>query len=303
MELRHLRYFIAVATEMSFTHASEKLHIAQPALSQQIRQLEDELGVVLIERGRPLRLTEAGKLFLDRACSILSSIDSARDEVSRIGCGFLGRLSIAFAGSAMFSILPEILKLFRETYPGVELRLYEMLSAEIVQALRNGEIDAGFPRPPIGPSDDFDEKLLVTEPFTVVVPSHHHFASRLDISFVELAGEPLILYPRYPLPSATDVIVRACQGAGFEPWIIQEVRHMQTAIGLVSSGVGLTLVAQSVARHPRQGISFVRLREGKPTHNLALAWRKGTIPIALKHFLDTVDRLTPKLLREMANGS
>ena len=302
MELRHLKYFVAVAHEMSFTRASEKLHIAQPPLSQQIRQLEDELGVVLIERGRPLKLTEAGKVFLERSSFILSNIDSTVDDVRRVSGGFVGRLSVAFAGSAMFSILPGILKVFRQSYPSVELRLYELLPFEITQALRNGEIDVGFPRPSIGASADFDERVLVREPFTIVVPSHHHFASRADISITELEGEPLLLYPQYPLPSTTDIIVKACQQAGFEPSIIQEVRQLQTAIGLVSAGVGLTLIASSVARQPRRGVSFVRMRESNPTHDLSVAWRKGTIPIALKHFLNTAEREAHRLLQELAES-
>ena len=299
MELRHLRYFVAVAREMSFTRASEKLHIAQPPLSQQIRQLEEELRTVLIERGRPLKLTQAGKLFLERALGILSSIDSATDDVQRIGCGFIGRLSIAFAGSAMFSILPRILRLFRENYPGVQLRLYEMLAAQIAEALRNDEIDVGFPRPPIGPSTDFNEQLIFCEPFMVAIPPQHHLSSRPEISLAELKGEPLILYPRYPLPSTTDLITRACQDSGFEPQIVQEVWHVQTAIGLVSAGIGVTLIAHSVAQ-PRQGVCFVPLQEKTLTLDLSMVWRKGTPPIALKHFLDTVDCETPRFLREMA---
>lgn len=300
MELRHLKYFVAVAQEMSFTHASEKLHIAQPPLSQQIRQLEDELGVVLIERGRPLKLTEAGKVFLERASCILSSIDSAVGDVRRISGGFGGRLSISFPGSAMFSILPEVLKIFRQSYPGVQLGLYELLPFESAQALRNGEIDVSFTRPPIGVSADFDERVLVREPFAVVVPSQHPLAPRGEVSLTELEGEPLILYPRYPLPSTTDIIVKACQDVGFEPLIIQEVRHLQTAIGLVSSGIGITLIASSVALQPRRGVTFLRLRESTPTHDLSMAWRRGTVPAALKHFIETVEHETPRILRKLA---
>lgn len=198
----------------------------------------------------------------------------------------------------MFSILPEILKVFRHSYPGVQLGLYEMLPFESAQALRSGEIDIGFTRPPIGASADFDEQVLVREPFAVVVPSYHPIASCKEVSLMELEGEPLILYPRYPLPSTTDVIVKACQDVGFEPLIIQEVRHLQTAIGLVSAGIGLTLIASSVALQPRRGVTFVRLRENKPTHDLSIAWRRGTVPTALKHFLDTVEREVPRILHK-----
>jgi DNA-binding transcriptional LysR family regulator len=195
IELRHLRYFIAVAEELSFTRAAERLRIAQPPLSVQIRQLEDETGVALFERGsRPLRLTEAGELLLKRARLLTAEVGATLDDVRRIGRGQTGRLSVAFVGSAMYTTLPDILNAFREAHPDVELTLDEMLAAEIAESIRERRVDVGFSRPALSEGDEFEQRVFLEERLVLAIPERHRFADRAQVSIVELAGEPLIVY-------------------------------------------------------------------------------------------------------------
>lgn len=290
MELRHLRYFLAVAEELSFTRAAARLNIAQPPLSQQIRHLEDELGVELIERGaRPLRLTAAGVLLLKRARVIIADVHGCVEEARRVGQGQTGRLIIAFVGSAMYSFLPDVITRFGRTFPHVELILHEMLAADIAEALHQRRIDVGFSRPPLEPSDEFAQKLLLQEPFVLAVPEKHPFAMRESVDLRELDKEPLILYPRYPLPSTTEFVLRACAAAGFPGCVIQEVRHIQTAIGLVSAGIGLTWVPRSVGQQSRRGVSFVPFQPPAPIAALFVAWRKNSLSLLLENFLCAVE--------------
>ena len=294
IELRHLRYFIAVAEELSFTRAAERLRIAQPPLSVQIRQLEDETGVALFDRGsRPLRLTEAGELLLKRARLLTAEVGATLDDVRRIGRGQTGRLSVAFVGSAMYTTLPDILNAFREAHPDVELTLDEMLAAEIAESIRERRVDVGFSRPALSEGDEFEQRVFLEERLVLAIPERHRFADRAQVSIVELAGEPLIVYPRSPGPSMTDVMLRAYELAGVEPILLQETRHMQTALGLVCAGAGLTFVAASVRDQKRRGIRFVELQEPAPTAPLTIVWKKGGGSVVLRRFLEMIESQKP----------
>jgi DNA-binding transcriptional LysR family regulator len=290
MELRHLRYFVAVAEELSFTHAAVRLHVSQPPLSQQIRQLEDELGVELFERGtRPVRLTTAGILLLKRARVIIADVQSATAETKRVGKGQTGELAVAFVGSAMYSFLPDVFNRFCRAFPHVELSLHEMLAADIAEALHTRRVDVGFARPPLLHTDNIVQKSLFDEPFVVAVPEAHRLASRETVELPELENEPLILYPRYPLPSTTEFVMRTCTAAGFPARVIQEVRHIQTAIGLVSAGVGLTWVPHSVGLQARRGVRFVSFCDPSPVATLYVAWHRNSQTLLLDNFLSTVE--------------
>jgi LysR family transcriptional regulator, benzoate and cis,cis-muconate-responsive activator of ben and cat genes len=292
MELRHLRYFVAIGEELNFTRAAERLHIAQPPLSQQIRQLEEELGVTLLQRNsRPLRLTEAGALFLDRARALLASLELGVADTRRIGRGQAGRLAIGFVGSAMFVGLPDIICRYRERSPDVELVLNEMLAAEISEALRQRRIHVGFARPPLSPESGFAQRMFLEEPYIAALPRHHSLAGRHEIALAELADDHFILYPAKPEPTVTGLILTACMAAGFTPQIAQEVLHLQTAIGLVAAGVGVSLVPLGAARgQTGRGVVYVSL--GSPTviAPLAFAWREDDTSPALRHFLEVVER-------------
>jgi DNA-binding transcriptional LysR family regulator len=291
MELRHLRYFVAVAEELSFTRAAVRVRIAQPPLSQQIRQLEEELGVILLERGaRPLRLTEAGLVLLDRARALLAAFDAAIAETRRAGRGQTAKLGIGFAGSAMFIFVPDVIRAFRDVCPDVELVLDEMLAAEIAEALRQRKIDVGFARPPLLPEGGLAQSILLEEPYLAALPESHPLASRTEIALAELGDDPFILYPAQPGPSVTTLIATACTAAGFTPRIVQEAMHLQTVVSLVAAGAGVSLVPAAAARgQARRGVAYIPLLSPAPTAPLAVAWREGDIAPALARFLAIVD--------------
>ena len=276
MELRHLRYFVAIGEELNFTRAAARLHMAQPPLSQQIRQLEAEMGVVLLQRNsRPVRLTEAGELFLARARDLLASLEAAVADTRRIGRGQAGKLAVGFVGSAMFAGLPAIIGAYREACPAVELSLDEMLAAQIADALRRRQIDVGFARPPLLPEAGFVQRIIFEEPYVAAVPRTHRLAARKEIALAELADDPFVLYPAQPEPSVTGLFVAACQTAGFTPRLVQEVLHLQTAIGLVAAGVGVSLVPLAAARGlAARGALFIPLAAPAVMAPLAMAWRE-----------------------------
>lgn len=290
MELRHLRYFVALGEELNFTRAAERLHIAQPPLSQQIRQLEQELGVTLLQRdSRPVRLTEAGALFLDRARALLASLEVAVADTRRIGRGQAGRLAIGFVGSAMFVGLPDIIRSYRETCPDVELVLDEMLAAEIAKALRQRRIDIGFARPALLPESGFVQRMLLEEPYVAALPHDHPLAGRNEIALAELSEERFILYPASPEPTVTGLIIAACLAAGFTPRIAQEVLHLQTAIGLVAAGAGVSLVPLGAARgQTGRSIAYISLDSPAVMAPLAVTWREGDVSPTLRPFLDII---------------
>ncbi|AZC27588.1 LysR family transcriptional regulator [Pseudomonas sessilinigenes] len=286
LELRHLRYFKAVAEELSFTRAAAKLHMAQPPLSQQIKQLEEDLGVVLFERqGRPLRLTEAGRQFLLKVRGILDDVQSSVREVRELAEGHGGRLSIGFAGSVMYNKLPELLGLFRQCYPGVELEFRELLAAQIGPALLARDIDLGLARPALEDDPAFQQRLLLQEPLVVAVPTGHRLAGREDIAIQDLDQERTVLYPRFPLPSLTDLIQNTLERLGVHLHLVQHVENLQAALGLTRAGVGLTFVPQSVGAELRQGIVFLAIRDNPLFSPLSAAWLAGTSSAPLRNFL------------------
>lgn len=300
MELRHLRYFDAVADELNFTRASERLHIAQPPLSQQIRQLEEEIGVTLLDRAeRPMRLTDAGREFHKRTKEILELATESINVARRIGRGVTGRLEIGFAGSAMFTVMSDVIREFRTQAPDVELSMHEMLAAEIAESLRKRTIDLGFSRPPLEDTPELKQRLLIEEPFMLAVPSGHPLADKETIELADLRTEPMIMYPRYPLPSLTDLFERACEREGFEPRIVQLASQMQTAIGFVVAGIGSTLVAASVRQQQREGVEFIHITNTSFTYPLTLVWRNERVSVLQQKFLDIAQSVQLEFDREM----
>jgi DNA-binding transcriptional LysR family regulator len=215
VELRHLRYFVAVARERNFTRAAEQLHIAQPPLSRQVKQLEDELGIDLIETGsRPLRLSEAGRLFYEQAVQVLERVDEMKTMITRLHAAERSRFSIGFVGSTLYGKLPTVIRSYRAARPAVELTLLEMTSVEQIAALKEGRIDVGFGRIPL---DDpaLDRQLLRNEKLIAAVPDGHA-SLRPDraLSLADLAVLPLIVYPKAPRPSYADRCYRCSARLG-----------------------------------------------------------------------------------------
>src|SRR5437016_5812259 len=252
MELRHLRYFVAVAEEGHVTRAAERLGIQQPPLSQQIRALETELDVQLFRRKpRGVELTQAGEALLGEARGILDLVEYAAAAARRTGRGEAGRIGLGFTSSASFHpFVPRIIREFREASPLVALTLEEAGTGELVDGLGAERIDAAFVRSPIGTAADLTVHPLLEEEMLAALPSGHHLAagtkSRLPLS--ALAGETFILYRRPLGPGLYDAIIAACQRAGFSPTIGQEAPRMLATLSLVAAGRGVTLVPQSMRR-------------------------------------------------------
>lgn len=285
MELRHLRYFIAVAEELHFGRAAERLCIAQPPLSQQIQQLERELGFRLFDRTkRRVLLTAAGTMFLEEARESLSGLERAAQSGRRIARGETGRLAIGFVGTATYEALPALLSAFRERHPDVELVLRELVSAKQVQALRERRIHVGLARPAV-PEDGLTSEPLIREPLVAAVPTDHPLAAFELVDLSSLAGEPFILFPRFPKPSYADFLVSVCEQAGFRPRVAQETSEIHTAVSMVAAGLGVTLVPASLRSLQRPGVVYRSFADPAPITELTLAYRSADDSPTLQAFL------------------
>lgn len=295
MELRHLRYFVAVAEEMHFGRAAERLFIAQPPLSQQIQQLERELGVPLFERtSRRVRLTPAGAVFLEDARSILARVQSSVQDVRRAAKGELGSLSVGFAASATYEFLPRVLRRFRERFPDIELLLYELNAAEQAGALRDKTINVGFARPSIE-APEWNVTPVTHEPFLAALPEHHALASEAAVALAALAEEPFIGFPPDPKPSYADLVKTLCAEAGFVPHVAQEVREMQTALSLVAAGMGVCLVPGSVQNMQRRGVVYCPLTDPAAMTDLTVVSRRDDPSPVLALFLEVVQERSERI--------
>jgi DNA-binding transcriptional LysR family regulator len=296
MELRHLRYFIAVAEEGHITRASERLGIQQPPLSQQIRALERELDVQLFRRKpRGVELTDAGSAFLERARVILAEVERAFASTRRTARGEQGRVVVGFTGSAPFHpFVPRVIRSFREMSPLVSLVLEESGSSELVQGLHNESIDAAFIRSPVADVVELVVRPLLEEDMLVALPVGHPLAdgSALDspaLPLASLANETFILYKRPGGPGLYDTIITACRGAGFSPRVGQEAPRIISTLNLVAAGLGLSVVPASLRRLQMDGVVYRRL-SGSPGLKapLILACRPGENSAAVQRFIDLV---------------
>ena len=285
VELRHLRYFVAVAEELHFHRAAERLHISQPPLSQQIRALETELGVELLRRNRRrVELTEAGTAFLGEARAILTRVQQAGDLARRVARGEVGKLSVGFVGSAMYATLPEILRAFRDEHPDVELQLRPFPTAPQLEALRDGRIDVGFLRPPVG-SSGLEIETIQRETIVVALPRSHPLAHAQSVGITQLQNETFVLLARTESPGVYDSLALTLSELAGNPRAVQEADDMQTLIGLVAAGIGVALVPISVSLLHRPGVVYRPLSGRAPTVELALAWRSGPLSPVVAAFL------------------
>jgi DNA-binding transcriptional LysR family regulator len=286
MELRHLRYFIAVAEELHFGRAAERLFMAQPPLSQQIRQLEREMGVTLFKRNnRRVQLTPAGEVFLEEARGILAMVDSAVGKARRAAGGETGWLGIGFVSSVAYDILPTILRQFRERYPEVELVLLEIPGVEQWEALRENRIHVGFIHIPTEEPGIVTERVAVNT-VMVALPISHPLAKRDAIEMYELANEPFILCPQQPGAAFARFVIHQCQLAGFEPRIVQKTGEMPTAVSLVDAGIGIAIVPASVHNLRRDGVVYRPIVNPIPTIELAMGYRAADQSPVLRNFIE-----------------
>jgi DNA-binding transcriptional LysR family regulator len=262
---------VILAEELNFSRAAERLHIAQPALSQQIRSLEDRLGTQLVDRARrPLALTEAGHNLFTEARQILGALEQAGLATQEIGVGRRGWLSVGFTRSAMYSILPPALKAFHHAYPQVELKLFEMLTEEQTDALRDMRIHVGIGRQPLA-IDGCTSYPLLRERVMVALEPGHPLAAQKKVKIADLADTPLILYPKHQNAQFKRSVLSLYRDAGLTPLVAHQAYEIQTAIALVAAGLGVTFIGESVARLGRSDVVYRHLTGPGSTHRSTLA--------------------------------
>lgn len=273
MELRHLRYFVAVAEERNFTRAAERLHIAQPPLSRQIQQLEEIIGVALLVRGaRPLELTEAGRFFYGHAVQLLAQGAEVISMTRRIG-NIERKFAIGFVGSTLFGFLPEVVRRFKAAHPTTEVTLQEMTTMEQIAALKQGQIDVGIGR--IRHEDPNIRRILLREESLVAALPMGHPLSYLDrgLYLRELVNDKVIVFPKAPRPSFADQILAAFHDRGLEPVDTLEVRELQVALGLVAAGMGVTVVPKSVLGLRRSDVCYKEMDEPRLSSPIIMSLR------------------------------
>jgi len=286
MELRHLRYFVAVAEERHFGRAATRLRIAQPPLSRQIQALEAELGFALFERTRrQVELTAGGAALLEGARRVFEAVDLAVHDAARASRGESGRIVVGYLSTFANSGLPEIVRAFRARAASVEVELREMSPQAQVEALRARGIDVGFVRAPLDEPGIASERVR-SEPLVVAVPKGHALASRAAVDLAELANEPFVLFPRARGPSYFDELMRLCHRAGFTPRIVQEAPQLDI-VSLVAAGLGVSILPSSVRKIRRSGVSLLRI-VGRPRTELLVAWRSRDASPVVRTFLDAV---------------
>lgn len=303
MELRHLRYFVAVAEERHFGRAAERLHIAQSPLSQQIRTLEAELGGPLFERTtRRVELTPAGEILLGRARTVLASADAAAEDTRRAARGELGQLSIGFTGSTTYALLPPVAAGLRDALPGVKLQLHgEMVTPAQVAGLLGGSLDLGILRPPVH-SAELAVEVIRSEPMIAVLPATHRLAAEEKVRLADLADEPFVRYAAHLRTVLNDFVDEACAAAGFTPQVALEVTETATLVSFVAGGIGVALVPESVSGMTVNGAVYRPLRGAAPRIQIALAWRKDDESRILARALRVVRARTRRVTREAGAG-
>ncbi len=294
IELRPLRYFVAVAEEMHFGRAAARLHMTQPPLSQTIQALESQLGTPLFSRTRrSVALTAAGRALLPEAQRLLMQAESLPALVQRAAAGESGQLRLAFVSSADYSVLPVALREFRSAYPAVQIDLREATSDVQLEELAAGNIDLGILIPPVPDKlkTILDYFSVLTEPLVLALPADSKLATATrKVSLKSCAGLPLIIFPRRLAPALHDQILGCFREAGLTPSIEQEAIQMQTIVGLVAAGMGIALVPQSVSNLKRPGVEYRALKEASPLVEIGLAWRRDNTSPVLQSFLDLIQK-------------
>ncbi len=289
VDLRQLRYFVAVAEERHFGRAAERLHIAQPPLSQQIRRFEAELGEPLLHRTtRSVELAPAGAVMLERGREILAAFDGAIEDARRAARGEYGRLAIGFTGSCTYSTLPSVAAALRSELPGVVLDLRgERLTPAQVAELLDGTLDLGLLRPPVH-DRDLATEVVRSEPLVAVLPESHPLAATGAVPLERLAGEPFVTYPSHFRSVVHNAVEDACAAHGFAPLAAHEVAETATLVSFVAAGLGVSLVPESVQNMSVRGAVYRPLADDATRVELAVAWRRHDERPVLTRALDVI---------------
>ncbi|MEU2798308.1 LysR family transcriptional regulator [Streptomyces sp. NPDC007117] len=298
MELRHLNAFLAVAEELHFGRAAKRLQMAQPPLSQQIRQLERELGVQLFHRNtRSVRLTSAGESFLEPVRTVLDDLDTAVRAARSAGTGEYGRVTIGFAGASSHETLPRLTRAVRAAHPGLELVMTGQTYANTaLSRVADGSLDLGFVRLPVT-RPGIAHRVIDEEDLVCALPSDHPLARSRAVPLAVLAGEPFVSFPANSGSTVRDAMTEACEGAGFTPRTVQEAPDSYTILALVAAGVGVTLTVTSVQHIQQNGLVY-RPLAGPPIRlRAALAWRADNPSAALRAVLAVAEEALPTPVR------
>jgi DNA-binding transcriptional LysR family regulator len=292
MELRQLRYFVAVAEELSFHRGAERVGVSQPPLSRQIANLEAELGTRLLERDKhSVSLTETGKVFYAEAIKSLAAVDRAIGTTRRAAKGQMGSLTLGFGGSATYAVIPKLLRRFRSLFPEVELSLHVLPMADQLDALREQLIDIGFQIAPIR-DETFHSRGILRDPLVVALPSTHPLAGKPKIGLKALEPGEFVMLSRSGggLPFYTQVM-QICRKAGFVPNIVREVTPMESVIGLVAAEVGIAIVPSTAQQRLRiANVTYLPLRERYAVMEFAIAWRKDNTSSVVAAFVDLASK-------------
>jgi DNA-binding transcriptional LysR family regulator len=289
MDHRHLRFFVAVAEELHFTRAANRLRVAQPHLSQEIRRLERELDVELFVRTkRSVALTPAGQVFLDRVRVVFDATADAVQAAQRASRGEIGRLLVGIVSTPAYGVIPGAFAQFRRAYPHVELVLSEYNSEAGLEAVRTGRLDLCLLHPPRSVEPALNVETLWLEPLVVVLPQKHALAGLKRISLQRLRSEPWVLWRRELASRLYDEIVGACTASGFEPRVAQRTMRLTTVVSLVASGMGVGLIPITIAQLGIGGAIYRHLRPPSVKVPLSFVWQRGQSPPALAPFMTVV---------------
>ncbi|MDQ4116538.1 MAG: LysR family transcriptional regulator [Actinomycetota bacterium] len=286
VELRQLRVFLTVASELHFSRAAARLHVSQPALSQQIRTLERALGAPLFDRSaRATELTPAGRALLEVAPRVLHEAERAQDRVTRAALGTVGTLDVGSVGTALASIAPRILRAVRARFPDLQLEVSQHDTAAQVLAIADGRLDAGLVRE-AAPTAAVAVEQLVSEPLLAVLPSDHPLAGAATVDPRDLADVPIVLWPRPTGAAFFDIITAYCREHGFSPRIVAEGADIETQLSLVAAGIGVSLQPSYYANLRPPGVAFRPLAGPSPSVSLQVAWRRRDHSPAVAHFVE-----------------
>ncbi len=283
MELRHLKYFVAVAEELHFGRAASRLQISQPPLSQQIRRLEEELGVELFRRTkRKVQLTSAGRAFLDRARQLLQEVERAVEATRQAARGIVGRIEVGYAPTAEIRVIPRLLQRIRERFPQVEVGLHLLNPADLTEALRQSRIDVALTRLPLEEEGIRTERFL-REQLLLAVGARSPLARCETVHPEKLQGVPLLMFPRSLAPALHDSIVGYFRAAGVSPQLTYAIGSISGGLGLIASGMGVSIVPESVEDIRFSGVVYRRLAAPAPWSDMGIARLRET-PTPLQEF-------------------
>jgi len=285
MELRHIKSFLSIAETLHFGRTAELIHLSQPALSLQIRALEEEVGVRLLERNRrKTTLTAAGLAFRDNASGVVSQLDQAIRRARLAADGKLGHLRIGFISTAGNEIVPNLVRRFRESSPEVVFSLRNILTTDQIQMLSAGSLDIGFLRLPIGEHPELEVVEVHREPFVVVTPTSHRLAKRKTVALHELSGENFVAYERSYAPGFHDLIFGMLRDAGVVPNVCQTAGQMPTLISLVDSGMGISILPASAVKHSGASVVGCEILDRIPMSEIGIAVNKGNRTAVIGNF-------------------